>query len=472
MTLTEKLKSLKNNEVIALSLLLFGQTMITNTVSTGVNILFTDVWKMTAWTTSFILLAAKIVEAVANPVAGYFVDRTHTKWGKCRPYILFATPPLVLTTILMFLPVSFGQTGDIVFLVGAFMVYTIANVLFYLPASGLMPLVFPDTTERTKAISYSSTLGSMGSILPSVLFFLIADLVAHGTGNDKAGYFVSAIAFTLPSALLLFLTFNKIKEKVTIPAQKQNYRESIAFVFKNKPLILIMISTIMMPLANMTGSFIGYFSKWAYVDTINFGGVSNLAVLFPALSILSGLAYMLSMTLVPWLLKKMSKKQLFILSSLLGLVANVAAWFIGFDNIFIFAAFRFFTNFPVGIASVLLTSFTTENIEFTQWKTGKRTEGATFAAKNMICSIFSAGTMVLPLMILGAMHYNPDAMQAVVDSGAPLLSSEFGGIVKGIFFAMTVLSAVGYLLQLLPMLFYKFNDKEYAEAMEEIRARQ
>ncbi|MDR0855632.1 MAG: MFS transporter [Christensenellaceae bacterium] len=470
-TLKERLLGLKGNEVIAFSLLVFGQTMLGSAVSTGVNILFTDVWHLTAWTTAFIMLGAKIAEALANPFSGYLVDRTNTKWGKCRPYILFATVPLVAATILMFLPVNLGTNGDIIFLTATFMIYTVANVFFYLPMSGLMPLAFPDTVKRTKAISYSSTLGSMGSILPSLLFFLIADLVARGSGNDKLGYFISAIAFTLPSALLIFLTFNKIKEKVVIPNKKEKYLESIKFVVKNKPLLLVVISSIMLPLANLTGGFIGYFSKWAYVDTINFGGVGNLAILFPALSILSGFAYMLSMALVPFFLKYMSKKTLFIASSLFGIVANVAAYFIGYENIFLFAAFRFFTNFPVGIAAVLMSSFTTENVEYTQWKTGKRAEGAIFAMKNMIVSVFSAVTIVLPIMILGILNYRPEAMQAIVDAKQPLMQSEYGSFIHDIFFCMTILSAFGYVLQLVPMLFYKFNDKEYAVALAEIKAR-
>lgn len=108
-------KQLKDNtfrEILAFSLIPFGTSTIYGIMATALNLYFTDVLGLSLAMTSIILSATRIWDAVNDPLMGMLVDKTHTKMGKCRPYILWMTLPVILATALLFAPVNFGQKGN------------------------------------------------------------------------------------------------------------------------------------------------------------------------------------------------------------------------------------------------------------------------------------------------------------------------------------------------------------------------
>ena len=181
------LKNSTTKEIIAFSLLPFGLLTIQTLINTALNLYLTDVLGLTLAMTSVVLSATKIWDAVNDPMMGMIVDKTRTKKGKCRPYILWMVVPACLATAMLFFPVNFGQRGNFIYVIIAYIVYYTFYTALDIPYQGLNTLVFPEDKVRVKAVSISNTVGSIGTILPSVLFFTIAGLWGTGNENEKKG---------------------------------------------------------------------------------------------------------------------------------------------------------------------------------------------------------------------------------------------------------------------------------------------
>lgn len=488
--MSKALKDKTTKEILAFSLLPFGMSTINSIIGTALNLYFTDVLGLSLAMTSVVLSVTKIWDAVNDPIMGMIVDKTNTKMGKCRPYVFWMSFPVILVTALLFAPVNFGQRGNFIFAIVAYLIYYVGYTALDIPYQGLTPLVFPEDKKRVKAISFSNIVGSLGSVLPSLLFFTVAGL--WGRENQKMGYFGSAVIFAVIGGIPMFFSAFGFKEKIYIPPKKEKYTDGLKIVFKDKKFICLAVAAFFSAIVNMGAMFLPYFAKWNCAGVVpiddlcgwiyNTFGISieltSEGLLTPLLQIGSGISYMLSMALVPVFLKKMDKKTLWIWVSVFGIAADiicfvVGVWVIPYNTVagaVTYTLLRFFTNFPVGVMTVLLVAMFSDVVDDIEMRTGKRLEGTVFSFKSLINKIAIAIFNVLMLNIVDAFGYNADIMTKITDNlTKPLIESTTqAAIVDGvnyttllnvIFFMLTAFGAVGLLLQIIPMFFYKFDEK-------------
>ncbi|MGN0520372.1 MAG: MFS transporter [Candidatus Fimenecus sp.] len=491
MSKSKMLKDKTTREILAFSLLPFGMSTIYSLLGTALNMYFTDVLGLSLAMTSIVLSATKVWDAINDPMMGMIVDKTHTKMGKCRPYVFWLSGPVIIVTALLFAPVNFGQTGNFIYAIIAYLLYYTVYTALDIPYQGLIPLVFPEDKKRVKAISFSNILGSLGSVLPSLLFFTIAGF--WGRDNQKMGYFGSALIFAVMAGVPMFFSAFGFKEKVYIPPRKEKYSEGLKIVFKDKKFVCLAIAAFFSSLMNIGASmFLPYFAKWNCAGVIPIDSLCNWiyntfginiqltseGLLTPLLQVGSGASYMLSMALVPWFLKKMDKKTLWIGVSLAGIVADVlcfviGVWVVPYNTVagaVVYTILRFFTNFPVGIITVLLAAMFSDVVDDLEMRTNKRLEGTVFSFRSLAGKISYALFNVIMLNIVDAFGYNAEIMTKLTDNlTKPLIQSttqaaiydgvNYTTLLNVIFFMLTALGAVGLLLQTIPMFFYKFDEK-------------
>lgn len=494
------LKDKTTKEILIFSLLPFGMSTINSVIGTALNMYFTDVLGLSLAMTSIILSATRIWDAVNDPLMGMIVDKTHTKMGKCRPYILWMTAPVILATALLFAPVNFGQKGNFIYAIIAYLVYYTIYTALDIPYQGLAPLVFPNDKQRVKALSFSNIIGSLGSVLPSLLFFTIAGL--WGREKQSIGYFSAALIFAALGGIPMFFSGFGIKEKIYIPPKKEKYIDGLKIVFKDKKFICLVIAAFFSAIVNMGAMFLPYFAKWNCAGVIpidelcawikNTIGLdiqlTSEGLLTPLLQIGSGASYMLSMALVPLFLKKMDKKTLWIGVSIFGIIADVlcfviGVWIIPYNTVagaITYTVLRFFTNIPVGVMTVLLVAMFSDVIDDIEMRTGKRLEGTVFSFRSLVNKIAIAVFNVLMLNIVDSYGYDADVMTRITDNLArPLIKSTTQATIVGdvdytlllnvIFFMLTAFGAIGLLLQSIPMFFYKFDEKSQEGKLKAFR---
>ena len=455
-------------EVLAYSFAIFGSSMVSALLGSALSFFYTEVLYLSTAAVGAIFLIARIWDAVNDPMMGVIVDRTRTKWGKCIPYLRYVPIPLFFISVLIFLPITQMPLATKTIFAGIF--YIMFDAVFTaveIPLQGLQPLLFIDQQERNKAVSVSSTLGSTGTILPGGLYFALVLLVG-GSEKSPMGNFIVATVIIGIGCVCMMLASRHLKEKV-VPRRDENQKapflQTIKPLLKNKPLMILLLVGLFNGVTNLAGNSTVYFCTWNFADT----GLGT-ALLFPLLQVSSGAAWMISILCVPYLLKRFSKKKLFIAACIAGAAINAALYFIGYEKIWLFLIIKFFANFPGGIVSTLTALMTSDSIEYAEWKTGERTEGVTFAATKLIGKISAAAISALTMFMLGFVNYNSEAMQATQAAGGSIAQT-YPQVLNMIFMLSTLSLTAAFLLQVIPMLFYKFEGKVQERALEELKER-
>lgn len=510
------LKSATTKEIIAFSMLPLGMFFINSTVYTVFNVFMTDVLKLSMTLASVIILGTKLWDAINDPLMGTFVEKTRTKWGKCRPYLLWMTPPLVIVTSLLFAPMRFpeswnlykdgefiGNAGNFVFALIMYMLFITAYTGIEIPFNSMTPLVFPQKDKRVSAVSWSQTIGSLGTVLPTMFVWFAIGMLGNGKKDTTDwGYFWSALIFAVMGAVFIIWSFFGIKEKIYIPPRKMNSRKSFKVIFTDKRMIVLLICSFFSGMINIGAMFLPYFANWNCIgilpmDRIN-AFIENLSgknpqltavsILPTILSVMSGIAYMLSMMIVPPLLKKMSKKTLWIGQSVIGGVMCLATYLIGvyvlpyntLSGFIVYAIMRFFTNFPVGMSLVLLVAMFADITDDLEIRTDERLEATAYSMKGLLYKISVALFNVVVLVIIDKIGYNAERMAELSSNySQPLMQSttipniiqgiDYTHLLNTIFFMLTAFGAIGMFLQAIPMFFYKFDENSMSDKLEEYR---
>ncbi len=511
------IRNASTKEILAFSILPLGFFFIDCTVYTVINFYMTDVLKLSMGLVSIVLLGTKAWDAINDPIMGQIVERTRTKWGKCRPYLLWIPIPLAITTALLFLPVNFpeswniitadgknlGNAGNFIYMLIMYMVYITAFTAIEIPRNSLNPLVFPQKDSRVRAVSISNTIGSLGTVLPSVLIWTMAGLLGNGM-KDKTdmGYFWSALIFAVFGGGLIMLSFFGMKEKVYIPPRKEKSSKNIRIILKDKRILMLLLAAFFNGIINIGAIFLSYFARWNCIGILPMDKINNfifelvgknpnidaVAILPTILSVMSGISYMVSMMIVPRCLKKMSKKTLWIWMSFIGAAANIIIYIIGvyvvpyntIPGFIIYAILRFFTNFPVGMSLVLLVSIIADVTDSIEMEKGERLEATVYSFKGLLYKFSVALFNVLVLQIIDWLGYNAEKMEVLTENVTkPLITStiqatvidgvNYTSLLNGIFFMLTAFGAIGLILQAIPMFFFRFDENAFEEKLAAYR---
>ena len=519
------LKNSSTREILAFSMLPLGMFFINSTVYTVFNVYMTDVLKLSMTLASVVILGTKVWDAINDPLMGIVVERTRTKWGKCRPYLVWLSIPMILVTAFLFMPIQFsdklnmvkngefiGNKGNFIYALIMYMLFITVYTGIEIPFNSLTPLVFPEKEKRVKAVSWSQTIGSFGTILPTVFIWLCIGLLGNGMKDTTDwGYFWSALIFAVIGAAFIIWSFFGIKEKIYIPPRKLSNRKSFKIIFTDKRMIILLLCAFFTGMINIGSIFLPYFANWNCIgilpmDKINtfVEGITGknpqmtaVSILPTLLSIMSGAAYIVSMMIVPPLLKKMSKKTLWIVQSIAGAVLCLLTYIVGvyiapyntLTGFIVYALMRFFTNFPVGMSLVLIVSMFADITDDLELKTGERLEATAYSIKGLLNKISIALFNVVVLAVINKLGYNAERMIAESDNyTVPLIEStkiasivdyintqgqtisvNYTSLLNTIFFMLTAFGAIGMLLQAIPMFFYKFDENAMFEKLKEYR---
>jgi len=427
-----------------------GQNMAYGIMSSFLLSFYTDiVFKDAFWVVSVIMIIARVWDAINDPLMGSIVDRTRTKWGKCRPYLLAAPFPIAIFTILIFIAPEASLGIRIAYASFTYimwgMLYTMSDVPFW----GLPSTMTPNAKERANFLSFARILNGVGSALP----FVVMEIFKEGEIYTKQSYLYSAICMAVVGAALFSLAFFNTKERIIPPKDPLTLVENFKLVKHNKPLLLILALGVL--------SFGKYIVNMCIVYATRdiFFNAPEGAMLLTSLVI--GLGMFPGMLIMPYLFKKFNYKQIAIYagtgSFIFQMVFFLAAILSGY-NYYIAVPFLFFAGIPFGVYNVLTFAVIGDSVDYLEWKTGKRAEGLGFAFQTFMNKLGAAiSTGLIPLLLIVIGYVAPD--DRTPDYILPQL---------GLLIIITIVPAVSMLLSTIPMYFYDFVGEKKERILAEL----
>jgi GPH family glycoside/pentoside/hexuronide:cation symporter len=292
----------------------FGFNLYWTTIASFLAAFYTDTFGISAAAAGTMLLATKIIDACTDPVMGAIADRTNTRWGKFRPYLLWAGLPMAGAAVLTFTTPDLGETGKIIW---AYVTFTLMMVLYTVlstPYSALSGVMTARSQERTSLISIRFIFAfGCGFIVNYLTLKLVSAL---GNGNDARGWQITMLIYGLVAAAIFAITFFTTRERIAPPpTQKTNPIEDIKDLLRNRPWLILfaLAMIIMMTITMRAGSAYYYFTY--YVER------PDLLGLYLGLQ---AAAYALGAALAPLMTRFLDKaKLLMVLMAVVGVVSLI-----------------------------------------------------------------------------------------------------------------------------------------------------
>ncbi len=438
-------KYLRKRDYITFSMARFAASAISGLAQGYLLIFYTSVLGIEPITVGVMFLISKIFDGLNDPVMGTIVDKTRSRWGKMRPYIIFGSIPFGIIAIMLFLPVtSMPSSFKVFYMYFTYFCYDIFGTMVGVPLDGLPALVSPNSDERAKLISVSRVVGSVGDQSALVLFSLFMMFL-------KLKYTLMSIGIVIGVLAPVFLILGAVNVKERIPPSEENIKitDGFRYLFRNNQFLSMICSNLLTFFRNLVSASIVYVVTYIY-----FNGSLNIAFALPG-----AVASMLGMLFAPKLKRKLDSKQLFILATVFHSVALAIVFIVGYEVHWIITSLlMFFAMLPVGILNVVPHLMAIDTLDYWEDKTGKRQEGVCFAVMSLRSKVSSAFKDFFLSWLLSFFLFAVP-LTSITDH-SPM---QYRFTQKGIFMIFTIIPAVLNLVSIVPLIFYKLDKKTMGE---------
>ncbi len=455
-----------------------GQGMIYAIMSSYISDFYTNVMQLPLIFVLLLMLLARVWDAINDPMMGMIIDRTTTKWGKMKPYILWAVVPIAVLSFLMFyIPEGFDKTqlmiyaGFVYVLWG--MTYTVADVPFW----SLPNVMTPNPDERGKVISVGKTVNGVGSAIPMLIFAILGFVVpkilpdASTVEQDKYKYLLIAVIASVLGGILYANTYFHAKERVNIPNKPRRDKSepsTLMRIFKCKPLMLVVIMGILSSGRYLVQAASVHVARYGlYVGpeiTADMSSSQKAELIQNSISTVSSILMVCaaigmfgSMLVMPFLYKKFNYKKIIIFTCLLGFASSVVTTIVGWlvDTRYALYAcipFIILSCVPLGALNVTSAAMIGDCLDYMEWKTGHRDNALGAACQSFVNKLGNAVATTGIILMYMLIELDPASMYA---KEAVISALDLAPEMRFAMFSLiSIVPGVSMLLCAIPMFFY------------------
>lgn len=378
-----------------------ASNLIYTVITTYLTFYFTDVYGLGAAAVGTLMLLARFVDMIDSPILGILIDKTNTKWGKSRPWILWSCIPFTIVSILLFMGPELSASGKLAY---AYVFYISANVLYAAvnnPLQTMLPSMSSNVQERTVANVFRMFGGQVGGLIVNLT---LLPLVAYfGAGNQQKGFFYTMILFSAMALILFFVTFLNTRERVQSISGYESVpvKESLKAIKGNWPWIgmslfgIAFFTLYIMKLSAGIYYMTYYINKPEIVSTINTLAMSSLVGILA----------------VPFLTKKFSKRLLIITGITINIVGQLVIFMAG-ANVTMIIAGTIIGSIGMGLPAGLLFALKADTVDYGEWKSGVRAPGILVSASGIATKLGSGLGSAIPVWLLAAGGYVANQKQS------------------------------------------------------------
>ncbi|MCX6952655.1 MAG: MFS transporter [Verrucomicrobia bacterium] len=418
---------------------------------------YVDVWGIPATALLWMIPLVRAFGAFDDIIMGLIADRTNTRWGKFRPYLLFGAVPYGISGYLMFAGPDFGPNGKIAYALITYALMMVSYTVVNVPYSAMLGVISPSPRTRTVASTFRF-VGAFGAAFLISLF--VRPLVKYlGAESEMRGFQLTMGIFAVVSVVLILITFATTKERVVPPpGQKTNVREELGELFKNWPWVVLLITSIFSNAfsALRSGSTIFYFKYVQGYDSSQVFWILDRTTLF----LTSGaLGLVLGTVCLGPIARKVDKKYYAAALSLVTGLCFLAFFFVPKGQFGLMVALNMLAQFCAGPTSALTWALYGDVADYGEVKYGRRSTGLIYSAS--LFSIKSGvliGGFLVPLFLA---RFGYEKGQEHQTANALL----------GIAIAFSLAPALFALLKAVALMIYPLNQKRVDEIEAELTAR-
>lgn len=427
-----------------------ASNIVFQTVMMFMAFFYTDVFGISAAAMGTLFLVVRVIDAVTDPVMGAITDRTNTRWGKFRPYLLWLCIPYAVIAVLTFTTPDYTADGKLIY---AYITYSLLMIVYTainIPYCALGGVITGDTEERVSLNSYRFFLATGGGVLVAATMLGLVEW--FGNGNDQKGFQMAMGVFSLLAIVMFVVSFFLTEERVVQAVEKTTtFWEDMKVLLANDQwrVIAVLNFVLLIPLVIRGGAAI-YYLKW-------FVGRDDLTSVFLTVGMVSA---MVGASFASPLTKRISKVQAYMLLHVIIAVFSIALFFISKNQlVLIFVVFGL-VNFFAQMTSPILWAMMADTVDYGEYKTDRRITGLVFSGALFTLKLGMAVGGAILGYLLAYYGYQGEAATQTPET------------ITGILIIFSIVPAIGHLLLLAIIPRYKLNKEFYGTIRAELDRRQ
>ncbi|MCM1217784.1 MAG: glycoside-pentoside-hexuronide (GPH):cation symporter [Lachnospiraceae bacterium] len=423
---------LTNKEKISYGFGAVGKDMVYSIVSGYLLYYYNTVLGISATFVGVLFMAARIFDAFNDPFMGIVVEKTNTRMGKFRPWLLIGTITNAVILVLMYMvPKGVNGTGLLVYVSVAYILWGVTYTIMDIPFWSMIPAITQTGKDRENLSVIGRSCASVGFAVPTVLTMVVVPIL--GGGSERRGFAIFAMIIAAFFLIAESVTVLNVKEKVRVKQETVSVSEMIRALFKNDQALIVVTAIIVFNASlYLTQQLAIYFFKYDI-------GNAELVSLFGAVG---GGVQIVSMMLLPLFRKKFETKDILKGAISVTIVGYLFMFILGAlhkNNIVLLCIAAMIIFFGFGLATVLTTIFLADTVDYGEWKNGQRSESVIFSLQTFVVKLASAVSALIAGVGLDVIKLDQEAavQSAYTTTGLRILMLGFpmvGLVISIIFF--------------------------------------
>lgn len=417
-------------------------------IATFLMIFYTDVFGISALAAGSMMFTIKLINAFTDPMIGALSDRTRSRFGKFRPYLIWMALPLACAGVLTYTTPNLDEDGKLIWAYGTYLLMMVCYTCINIPYNALSGVMSSDTQERSTINGLRFIFAFTGS---TVVTYLTPDLVKYlGQGDERLGWQLTMVVWGIAASILFVWTFFNTRERVKpISSEPSSVVQDIKDLTRNGPwVVLFFLALIIMITITLRTSSAAYYFKY-YV-----GNPDLIKTFVPAYMA----AAAVGASLTPLMTRYVDKKILMMILMSITAALSFSFYFIPKDQVELMYALQIAIGFVLGPKSPLAFSMYADTADYNEWKTGRRATAMTFAAATFSQKLGNALAALMMGIIFASLGYVANATQTEASQ-------------TGIVMLMSFIPAIFAVLAVVVMFFYSLDNKILKQIQFDLAAR-
>ncbi|HRN74150.1 MAG TPA: MFS transporter [Ginsengibacter sp.] len=449
-------------EKVGYSLGDLAANLVFQTLVTYLAYFYTDIYGLKTEDATMVTLIVGLIAAFAfNPIIGALADRTNSRWGKFRPWILWTAIPLGVVALLAFSTPDFSYKGKVIY---AVVTYTFLLLLYAannLPYSALSGVITGSMKERNSLSAYRFVAVMFAQFFVQVFMYNL--ILKAGNGNKAIGMEKVITVLAIIGSIMLLITFLTTKERIVPkPEQKSSLKEDLKDLFHNRSWVIMLIVTVLIfiTLALKGGSYVYYFEN--YVDQAELHQLlDRIRPYLPVFDNGGGILFgLIGIVLSKPLADKFGKRNVFMTSLFISTLFIILFYFYPPQSVKLIFGSQILHGFFYGISTPILWAMIADVADYSEWKNNRRATAIIFSAMMVGLKIGLTVGSTLITTILGYYHYVPNS-----DTGQTVSA------INGIRLLVSVFPAIPFLIGAALLFKYEINKKMEVQIESDLKQR-